>query len=168
MTVKFILRRYDRQNYIEENIIDIISGINDPIILEALNSPNERIQVHGPVHRTQLTSDNPEHYFWIRFSVHDDNNQIIPNYGGVHVFLCYQLWQWRRNTYRLGNCITPPAYTDHVDIANVEGLLGFWKPIRYTLGIQNVFQQVKTNTPYKPREKKPFTIINPKTGKKVE
>ena len=167
MTVKFIMRRHDRQNYEEQNINDIISIINDPIIQEAFHDSIERIQVHGPVHRTQFTSDNPEQYFWIRFSVHDKDGQIIPGYGGVHVFLCFQVFLWNGNGYRQGNCIVPNPYPDQPDIADVSNYFGYWKPVRFTLSVQKVFQHTVSPASYIPRKRQPISIVDPKTGKKI-
>lgn len=168
MTVKFLLKGYHRKNFDDQNLKDVIGSINDPVIQEAFHADEERIIVDGPVHRTQLTSDNPEHYFWIRLIVHDQDGQIIPSYGAVHVFMCYQLWHWNGRNYRLGNCIVPPSYPDQPDIADIRRLYGYWRPVRFTLGIQQAFNQVKSSKPYVPRKRHPVIIIDPKTGKKVE
>ncbi len=168
MTVQFLLQRHDRQNYVQQNLLDVIGSINDPVIQEAFLDDRARIQVHGPVHRTQLTSDNPEYYFWIRLSVQDGEGNIIPGYGGVHIFLCFQLFQWTGTGYRLGQCITPEPYSDHVDIANVENMFGYWRTVRFTLGVQNAFQQIKVETPRVPRKRTPLVIMDPKTGHKIE
>ncbi len=169
MTVKFITRKYDKINYIEQNILDIIRSINEPIIQDAFNDEHDRIMVHGPIHRSQKTIDNPEKYYWLRISITDKNNNIIPGYGGIHIFLCFQLWYWNNNNYILGECITPEPYLNQ-DIANVENLLGFWRFIRFTYEAKKSFEQVVRSIDTRSqitRKRNPFAIINPKTGEKI-
>ena len=167
MTIRFVPQG---KNYQPENIVEIIANINDPVIQDAFHSKNKEIQVKGDIHASQLTSDNPEKFYWLRLSVHDETGQPIIGYSGIHIFVCFRNMQMKNGRFYPLNCITPQPIRG-TDMPDVSGKFGFWEFRKITYGVQ---QQIKQNpkpimnTVPKRLKTKRISIIDPKTGKKID
>lgn len=162
MTVKFTKQN---TNYNHQNIIDLLTNINDPVIKKALNDDKQTIQVMGDIHRSQFLADNPENFFWLRLRIYDETGMVIPGYEGLHIFVCFRLLKFSGNNYVMGQCITPPTYRGK-DIANVSQLFGFWEFRKMTSSFKTNIKQISTKESPK-RQRKPLKIIDPKTGKEI-
>ena len=165
MGIKFVPQ--GRNSY-PENIKQIIENINDPVVQDAYKSNDKEVHVIGDIHYTQWTSDNPEKHYWFRFSIHDENGNIIIGYSGVHVFVCFRIWNFHNGKFKPGKCIKPPAVKG-TDIADISNLYGGWEMKKITYGFQQSIQQnkqeIKTTVPK--RQRKRISIIDPKTGKHI-
>jgi len=168
MTIRFLSQ--GQKNFNEENIIQIIKHINDPVIQNALDSNENEIRINGEIHASQFTSDNPENFFWFRLSVHDKNGHYIIGDSSLHIFVCFRLLNIKTNRfYPSKNCINPPV-KNGTDIANIDGLFGFWEYKKITYGFVQQLQQnsqiLVQNLP-KQQKSKAITIFDPKTNKPI-
>lgn len=155
-------------NYHQQNIIDLLNSINDPVIQEAIVNNKKQVKILGDIHRTQFLSDNPENYFWLRISVLDENQLPIIGYSGVHIFLCFRLFKYRKGLYIRGKCINPPTL-NNTDIADVSKLFGGWEFRKITYSFQQSIKQIIDKKEYNlPKRKRiAIKIIDPKTGKEI-
>ena len=166
MTIRFVPQG---KNYHPENIKQIIENINEPVVKDAVKSEKKEVRVIGDIHYTQWTSDNPENHYWFRFSVHDENGDAITGYSGIHVFVCFRVWDFHNGKFKPGKCIRPNPYKGG-DVADISNLYGGWEMKKITYGFQQSVQQnaeqIKRTIPK--RQRKRISIIDPKTGKKIE
>jgi len=156
----------DSSNYNQQNIIDILSVINNNLIQYLLRDPVNYILVEGDIHRSQWTSDNPQNYFWLKIKGFIDDIPV-PELRAAHVYLCFREQVFDRNTgqYIYGTCFNPEGRTDVADISN---RMGYWQFVKITYGLspKSASQDIKRK-PIKRAASKALIKIDPKTGKVV-
>ena len=163
-----ILFTKQHTNYHHQNIIDLVSSINDPVIQNAILDTKNHIKIFGDIHRTQFLSDNPEQYYWVRLSVNDEYGIPIIGYNGIHIFVCFRLFQYKNGSYIKGECINPPSL-NNTDIADITQIFGGWEFRKITYGFkQSIIENIETKKNNKPRKKNILKIIDPKTGKEIK
>lgn len=154
-----------KSNYNQQNIIDILSVINNPLITSLMHSPYDYINIVGDIHRSQWTSDNPKNYFWLKIQGFIDD-MPVPELKAAHIYVCFSQYilDYKTGQYIMGNCINPEGKTDVADISN---LMGFWQFKKITYGLSPKVAPRKT-TKLKRRRSSALKIIDPKTGKPIQ
>ncbi len=93
------------------------------------------VEVKGLIHRSQWTSDNPKHNYWIRITVTDENGFPVPELQTLHIFLCYRIWNQPIYSYGYipGECIIPKSLNNG-DYPDISQLFGNWEAIFWSNG----------------------------------
>lgn len=162
-------------NYSQQNIVDVLMQASqiDYKIYNFMNSQSYILKVEGDIHRSQWTADNTMNNYWLKIKVYDSDMNPVPGYTAIHIYVCFQTitYNYQMNQYIFENCINPNPKKS-TDIADVNGLNGFWSFVNISYGInpnQYFFDTnnvTKKTTPKKINKK--LDIINPKTGKKIK
>ena len=142
-------------NYNKQNIVDLLSVIPDKNINYLVNHPTDYIKVMGDIHRSQITSDNPDNNFWLKIKGY--SSEFDTSYmNSVHIFVCFREYTFRKKKYVAGKCTNPPVRTG-TDLADIDNLLGYWEFVKIT------FTHAKPVVPSgsKPQPKKKSIKSNP-------
>ena len=123
------------KNYNENNMINIIFNLNIPELNYYINDEIAEVEVKGNIHRSQWTSDNPEHNYWVRVMVKDAGGLPVLGLSTLHIYLCYRVYNkvHYSNQYMLGNCIKPEPLNGG-DYPDVSKYFGNWEAISWSNG----------------------------------
>jgi len=130
---------YEEKNFNTQNMMNVIFNLRIPNLNQYINDPNSQVEVRGLIHRSQWTSDNPQHNYWIRVMVTDQTGYPVPELSSIHVFLCYRLINSSHNgatysnQYYRGECIKPEPLNGG-DYPDVSKYFGNWEAISWSNG----------------------------------
>ena len=138
------------KNFNEQNMTKIIYYLNIPGLNYYINDQYAQVEVIGNIHRSQWTSDNPDHNYWVRVMVKDAGDLPVLGLSTLHIFLCYRVYnqvQYSNQVYK-GACIIPEPVREGSDYPDVSRLFGNWEAISWSNGPSN-----KINPNYKKASK---------------
>lgn len=153
------------KNFNEQRMINIIYNLNILNLNYYINNPYAQVEVMGNIHRSQWTSDNPDHNYWVRVSVKDENGYPVVELSTLHIFLCYRLYnqvQYSNEIYR-GECIKPEPVRKGSDYPDVSRLFGNWEAIGWSNG-----PSVKIDPNYQKATPEQLEKIKPKSSNSPE
>lgn len=87
-------------------------------------NPRDKVIVQGDIHRSFLSSDNPNNHYWFKIRVFKDNQEIITA-RSYHFHVCF----FRINR---GDCINPKPFFEGDIVADVSRLQGYWQLLGYS------------------------------------
>jgi len=131
---------HEEKNFNIQNMFNIIFNLNIPGLNYYINDMNSQVEVKGLIHRSQWTSDNPLHNYWIRVMVTDENGFPVAELSSLHIFLCYRIINsnfngttYSNNQYYQGECIIPESLNNG-DYPDVSKYFGNWEAITWSNG----------------------------------
>jgi len=124
------------KNFNEQHMVNIIYNLNIPQLNYYINDQFASVEVKGNIHRSQWTSDNPKHNYWVRVSVNDQDGFPVVGLSTLHIFLCFRVWNKVQysNDFSRGKCIKPEPIREGSDYPDVSKLLGNWETISWSNG----------------------------------
>lgn len=129
-------------NYNQQNIVDLLSTIPDPNINYLIHHVSDGIKVMGDIHRSQITSDNPNNNFWLK--IRGNSSEFDTGYlNSVHIFVCFREYNYNKRSkrYTPGKCINPPV-RNGTDLADISQLNGYWEFVKITFSHAKPVAQV--------------------------
>jgi len=124
------------KNFNTMHMGNIIFNLNIPGLNYYINHQFASVEVKGNIHRSQWTSDNPNHNYWVRVSVNDAEGFPVVGLSTLHIFLCYRVWtkvQFSGQMIR-GQCVKPEPVRQGSDYPDVSRLFGNWEAISWSNG----------------------------------
>jgi hypothetical protein len=115
---------------------NIIYNLNVPQLNYYINHPYASVEVKGNIHRSQWTSDNPNHNYWVRVSVNDQEGFPVVGLSTLHIFLCFRIWNQVQYSGQMikGQCVKPKPVREGSDYPDVSKLFGNWETISWSDG----------------------------------
>jgi len=153
------------KNFNIQNMSNIIYQLNIPKLNYYIDHPFTSVEVKGNIHRSQWTSDNPDHNYWVRVSVTDENGYPVIGLSTLHIFLCYRIYnqvQYSNQIYK-GKCIKPEPIREGSDYPDVSRLFGNWETLSWSNGPSK-----KINPNYKRASKKELEKMKTKRNNSPE
>jgi len=152
------------KNFNEQTIKTMIYYLHIPNLNYYINHQFASVEVKGNIHRSQWTSDNPNHNYWIRVSVSDENGYPVIGLSTLHIFLCFRLYKTVQYSNQLsrGECIKPKSVQGS-DYPDVSRLFGDWEAISWSTG-----PSTKIDPNYKKATKKQLEKMKPKGSNSPE
>jgi hypothetical protein len=140
-------------NYNQQNIVDLLNTVPDHNINYLINHPTDHIKVMGDIHRSQITSDNPNNNFWLK--IRGLSSEFDTGYlNSVHIFVCFREYNYnkRARSYTPGKCINP-SLKSGTDLADISQLSGYWEFVKITFShakpIETIAPKKSTKNPKK-------------------
>lgn len=126
----------ENKNFSIQNMTNIIFYLNIPNLNYYINDRESSVEVIGNIHRSQWTSDNPKHNYWVRVMVKDREGYPVIGLSTLHIFVCYRLYNQVQfsNDVTRGKCIKPEPIREGSDYPDVSRLFGNWEAINWSNG----------------------------------
>mgnify|MGYP001476686954 CR=1 FL=1 len=155
----------EEKNFSERNMKNVIYNLNIPGLNSYFDHNDAYVEVRGLVHRSQWTSDNPDHRYWIRVLVFDEYGMPVMGLSALHIFLCFHVYNQNPHMNRnyVGSCITPEPIQLNGDYPDTSPFFGNWEARAWSNG-----PQIRKNPHYKKATPKQLEKMKAKSSKSPE